>query len=151
MSVLAKHLTEEVVPPCARAPGRALPPEADRIVLRAMEKAASDRYASALEMRDDLERALGATSGGGARASMAPASLWPPPSPSELDPVPVSRADALTVPIDDSDIVGFGDRLRRSDVDDYEWGLRRRRRMTRLSLPLAALVALGGALGPLRR
>ncbi len=146
MSVLAKHLTDELVPPCARAPERALPPEADRIVLRAMEKAASDRYASALEMRDDLERALSEL-GAGARASFSSSSsssLSPPPSPAELDPVPVSRADALTVPIDDSDIVGYGDWLRRSDVDDYEWGLRRRRLMTRLLLPLAAVAALGG-------
>ena len=67
MSVLAKHLTDDLVPPCARAPERALPPEADRIVLRAMEKAASDRYASALEMRDDLERALSEIGAGGAR------------------------------------------------------------------------------------
>jgi len=142
MSVLAKHLTEEVVPPCTRAPERALPPEADRIVLRAMEKAASDRYGSALEMRDDLERALDEI-GAGARSSFS-SSPSPPLSPAELAPVPVSRADALTVPIDDSDIVGFGDRLRRSDVDDYEWGLRRRRLMTRLLLPLAALAAIGG-------
>jgi serine/threonine protein kinase len=143
MSVLAKHLTEEVIPPCARAPERALPPDADRIVLRAMEKVASDRYASALEMRDDLERALNAISGTNARTPFSSSSA--PPSRAELDPVPVNRADALTVPIDDSDIVGYGDRLRRSDVDDYEGGLRRRRLMTRLLLPLAAIAAIGGA------
>jgi len=145
MSVLAKHLTDAVIPPRERAPERALPPEADRVVLRAMEKAPSDRYASALEMRDDLERALGESGGAGARGSWSAASsASPPPSPAELEPVPVSRADAPTVPIDDSDIVGFGDRLRRSDVDDYEWGLRRRRLMTRLLLPLAAVAAIGG-------
>ncbi len=152
MSVLAKHLTDDIVPPRTRAPERALPPEADRIVLRAMEKAVADRYASALEMRDDLERALGDLRAAGAPASAlsggpslpAPSSSGTPP-PAELGPIPVSRADALTVPIDDSDIVGFGDRLRRSDVDDYEWGLRRRRLMTRLLLPLAAVAALGGA------
>src|SRR4051812_42349634 len=152
MSVLAKHLTDDVVPPCTRAPDQALPPEADRIVLRAMEKTVSDRYASALEMRDDLERALSELGPSGARGASFPgvssppvSSLAGPPSSAELDPVPVSRANALTVPIDDSDIVGFGDRLRRSDVDDYEWGLRRRRLMTRLLLPLAAAAALGGA------
>ncbi|HEY6476552.1 MAG TPA: serine/threonine-protein kinase, partial [Polyangia bacterium] len=58
MSVLAKHLTDEVIPPRTRAPDRALPPEADRIVLRAMAKAPADRNSSALEMREDLERAL---------------------------------------------------------------------------------------------
>ncbi len=153
MSVLAKHLTDDLIPPCARAPERALPPEADRIVLRAMEKVASERYASALEMRDDLERALSEI-GAGARTSFSSSSPSAPPSPAELDPVPVSRADALTVPIDDSDIVGYGDRLRRSDVDDYEWGMRRRR----LDDPPHASAGRaggdrrrGGAVGPLRR
>src|SRR3954454_1434628 len=58
MTVLSKHLTDDVVPPRSRAPGRALPPEADRIVLRAMAKAVEDRYASAAEVQQDLERAL---------------------------------------------------------------------------------------------
>jgi eukaryotic-like serine/threonine-protein kinase len=140
MSVLAKHLTDQLVPPRARAPEQALPAEADRIVLRAMEKVASDRYASALEMRDDLERAL--VDLGGARSSPT---LTPPPSPSDLAPVPVSRADMPTVPIDDSDIIGMGDRLRRADVDEYEWAMRRRRGATRLAFPLVAIAAIAGA------
>jgi serine/threonine protein kinase len=143
MSVLAKHLTDELVPPRLRAPERALPAEADRIVLRAMQKVPSDRYASALEMRDDLERALADLSGGGARSSPT---LSPPPSPAELGPVPVSRADMPTVPIDDSDIVGMGDRLRRADVDDYEHAMRRRHLVTRLLFPLVAVAAIAGAI-----
>jgi serine/threonine protein kinase len=139
MSILAKHLTDTLVPPRARAPERALPAEADRIVLRAMEKMASDRYPSALDMRDDLERALADLGAAGARSSPT---LTPPPSPSELAPVPVSRADMPTVPIDDSDIVGMGSRLRRADVDDYEWAMRRRRRVTRLLFPLVACAAI---------
>ena len=47
MSVLSKHLTDDVIPPRSRAPSRALPADADRIVLRAMAKSADDRYASA--------------------------------------------------------------------------------------------------------
>ena len=58
MSVLSKHLTDDVVPPRSRAPVRALPPDADRIVLRAMAKSVEDRYASAAEVQQDLERAL---------------------------------------------------------------------------------------------
>ena len=151
MSVLAKHITDEVVPPRTRAPERALPPEADRIVLRAMAKAPADRYPSAIAMREDLGRALG-DSGLGTLSSpplsapsLSAPSLSAPPSPSELDPVPLSRADAPTVPIDDSDIVdNMADRLRRSDVDDYEWGLRRRRLLTRLLVPLAVLAAIAG-------
>jgi serine/threonine-protein kinase len=77
MSVLAKHLTDEVVPPRSRAPERELPPEADRIVLRAMAKALQDRYPSAAEVQRDLESALGAGAAQG-----------PPP------PIPVARAAA---------------------------------------------------------
>ena len=60
MSVLSKHLTDEVVPPRSRAPRLALPIEADRIVFRAMAKSVDDRYASAAEVQQDLERALAA-------------------------------------------------------------------------------------------
>ena len=143
MSVLAKHLTDEVVPPRARAPERALPPEADRIVLRAMAKLPAERYASAIEMREDLERALAETSGIGFVSSTSP----PPAPPAADQGIPMARSEALTVPIDDADIVdGMGDRLRRSDVDDYEWGLRRRRWTMRIVLPLlAAGVVAGGA------
>jgi eukaryotic-like serine/threonine-protein kinase len=141
MSVLAKHLTEEVVPPRTRVPERPLPPEADRIVLRAMAKAPADRYVSALEMREDLERALAAISGTG----FASQALPPPAPPAAGEGIPVGRAEAPTVPIDDSDIVdGMGDRLRRSDVDDYEWALRRRRWTMRLVVPLLAVGAIAG-------
>src|SRR5262245_25625136 len=63
MSVLSKHITDDVVPPRTRAPGRSLPLEADRIVLRAMAKSVDDRYASAAEVQHDLERALASTGG----------------------------------------------------------------------------------------
>ncbi len=142
MSVLAKHITDPVVPPRTRAPERALPPEADRIVLRAMAKAPADRYASAIEMRADLERALAERDLGALTSPSAPPAV---PAPRGAVAVPVGRAEALTVPIDDSDIVdNMGDRLRRSDVDDYEWGLRRRRLVWRILGPLLALAALAG-------
>jgi serine/threonine-protein kinase len=150
MSILAKHLTDEVVPPRARAPDRMLPLDADRIVLRAMQKVAADRYASALEMRDDLERAVAERVGAGATSSVLAspvrASRVQASPTAGADPVPVSRADIPTVPIDDSDIVGSGDRLRRADVDDYEWGLRRRRLVARLLFPLVALAAIGATI-----
>jgi hypothetical protein len=141
MSVLAKHLTDEVVPPRARVPERALPPEADRIVLRAMAKLPAERYASAIEMREDLERALSQTSGIGFVSSTSP----PPAPPAAEAGIPAPRSEAPTVPIDDADIVdGMGDRLRRSDVDEYEWGLRRRRWTMRIVLPLLAAGAIAG-------
>ena len=76
MSVLSKHLTDDVVPPRSRAPGRSLPPDADRIVLRAMAKSAEDRYASAAEVQQDLERAL--ASPGGEPTSVATVALRRP-------------------------------------------------------------------------
>jgi hypothetical protein len=118
-----------------------LPPEADRIVLRAMAKMAGDRYASAGEMRQDLERALAER--GGSTSSLSLATTLPPTATAQA--VPVGRTEMPTVPIDDSDIVdGMGDRLRRADVDDYEWGLRRRRLLARLLLPLGLLAAVAG-------
>ena len=137
MSVLAKHITDEVVPPRTRAPERSLPPEADRIVLRAMAKAPSDRYA--VGQRD--ARGSRARAGRAGRHRLVDVAGGHAASDHDCDrdrdAVPVSRAEMPTVPIDDSDIVdGMGDRLRRADVDDYEWGLRRRRLLMRLLVPL---------------
>ncbi|MBZ0120994.1 MAG: protein kinase, partial [Sandaracinaceae bacterium] len=54
VGVLTMHLTDDVVPPSERAPGREIPFECDRIVLKAMEKRASDRYPSMEALRADL-------------------------------------------------------------------------------------------------
>jgi eukaryotic-like serine/threonine-protein kinase len=140
ISVLTKHLTDELVPPRSRVPERGLPPEADRIVLRAMAKSAADRYPSAAEMQADLESALATASGVSASSPLV---------------IPGARsggpADAPTVAIDDADIAEIadvgdvGNRLRRSDVDDFEWSLRRRHLLRRLVLPIAAVVVLAAA------
>jgi len=137
MSVLAKHLTEQVVPPRERAPHRALPPDADRIVLRAMAKSPADRYQTAAALRADLERALGEASLDDVPRAQQPIAL------ESLSASPTSEAP--TVAIDDSDIVDAADRLRRSDVDEFEWGLRRRRLVRRLLLPVAAAAVIAGA------
>jgi serine/threonine protein kinase len=149
ISVLAKHLTEEVIPPRARRPDRALPPEADRIVLRAMAKSPADRYASAAELQADLEAALVALNGTSSPSSSSP----PLSSPLGADDgaVTLAASEAPTMAIEDSDIADIselgevGDRLRRSDVDDFEWSMRRRRWLTRLVLPLVGLAIAGGA------
>ncbi len=54
MGVLTKHLTDEVVPPRDRASRRDLPPEADAIILKAMQKEPADRYQNMDELRADL-------------------------------------------------------------------------------------------------
>ena len=145
MSVLSKHLTDDVVPPRSRAPRLALPIEADHIVLRAMAKSADDRYASAAEVQQDLERALASPSESRASATVA---LRPPPSGSAATlpvgrlvprPPPALRPETAASEISSDD--ELLDRLRKSDVDDYEWSLRRQRLLWRLILPLA-LVAV---------
>jgi serine/threonine protein kinase len=152
ISVLAKHLTDKLVPPRIRAPERALPPEADRIVLRAMAKSPADRYASAAELQADLESALAGSNGISSSSSPSPSvSSSSSSSPTlGLGGPALTPAEAPTMAIDDSDIADIadlgdvGDRLRRSDVDDFEWSMRRRRLRRRLLLPLAVLGVVGG-------
>jgi serine/threonine-protein kinase len=54
MAVFTKHLAEEPVPPSRRAPARQIPPGADRIVLRALQKDPAARFQSV----DELQAAL---------------------------------------------------------------------------------------------
>jgi serine/threonine protein kinase len=138
MGVLTKHLTEDVVPPRARAPDRQLPAQADRIVLRAMARSAEDRYASAADMQRDLEHALAHPQEDSRRRALAV----------DDGELPLSTAEAPTVALDEVDVAEEGQRLRRRDFDDFERSLRRRKRITRIAVPLAALalVAGGGAL-----
>jgi len=79
VAVAYQHVREDPDPPSAH--DRDISPEADAIVLKAMEKDPDDRYLTAGEMRDDLERALSgrrvhAMMGGGG-ASGAATTLGP--------------------------------------------------------------------------
>lgn len=56
VAVAYQHVREIPPPPSSHNPR--ISPEADAVVLKAMEKDPDDRYATAGEMRDDLERAL---------------------------------------------------------------------------------------------
>jgi serine/threonine-protein kinase len=129
MSVLAKHLTDEVVPPSRRA-GQP-PGDADRIVLRAMEKSAAHRYQSAAEVQADLERALGAP-------AKSPSVATVPIRPRARPP---SLANAATLVQETSDPAVDDERLRRADVDEYEWSLRRRRLVWRFLVPSTIVLA----------
>jgi hypothetical protein len=156
---------------------RALPVDADRIVLRAMAKSADDRYASAAEVQQDLERALASVGGGeptsaatvalrrqsqvvraageaptlafGAAALRASTAAASAPAPAAPAPAPAATAAARSQEISDaasiSDEDGAIDRLRRADVDDYEWSLRRQRLLRRLVLPVVGLLVAGAA------
>ena len=56
VAIAYQHVRENPVPPSRIDPD--LPPWADGIVLRAMEKDPNDRYQSAADMRSDIQRAL---------------------------------------------------------------------------------------------
>jgi serine/threonine-protein kinase len=67
MAIISKHLTDDLVPPSERAPDLRIPPEVDRIILRAMARNRDRRYPTAADMRHDLEAMLGLASGERAR------------------------------------------------------------------------------------
>ncbi|MEM9731799.1 MAG: serine/threonine-protein kinase, partial [Myxococcota bacterium] len=53
VGVLSKHLTEQPLPPSSRSP-ISVPPEADAIIMRCLEKDREDRYSSVEALRLDL-------------------------------------------------------------------------------------------------
>jgi tRNA A-37 threonylcarbamoyl transferase component Bud32 len=59
VAVLTKHLHDPVVPPTKRAQRPDLPPAADEILLKALEKKPADRYQSMSELREALATYLG--------------------------------------------------------------------------------------------
>lgn len=63
LDTLYQHRNTPVVPPSQAAPHLAIPPEADQILLRALAKAPTGRYASADEMSAALRASLGAQQG----------------------------------------------------------------------------------------
>lgn len=56
VGILTKHLTERLVPPSQRV--SELPEEANRIIVKAMQKDVGERYANARALRDDLRQHL---------------------------------------------------------------------------------------------
>jgi serine/threonine protein kinase len=119
MGIMSKHLTDDLVPPSERAPDCHLPPELDRIVLRAMARNRDQRYSSAGEMRHDLEALLGLASGERARTRS-----------------PLFGAKTQSVPDGES-----AENLERQDFDAFERKERVRRRVA--SFVVAPLLLLG--------
>jgi eukaryotic-like serine/threonine-protein kinase len=136
VGVLSKHITDPVVPPRMRAPERGLPPEADEIVLRAMQKSVEARYASAAAFQHDLERVLaGGTPFPAVAAPLAHAATGDAPTLSLPEPEIAAGSDPE------------GDGLQRQDLDRFERSMRRRRVVMRLALPLGiAALVVGGLL-----
>ncbi|HZS35655.1 MAG TPA: serine/threonine-protein kinase [Polyangia bacterium] len=116
VAVLTQHLTEELVPPSKRRPELRIDRAADLLVMRAMAKSREDRFPSADAFRQALLDAPHASTPGLADA----------PSPHGAE-----RRDTTGAA-----------QLKREDIDNYESGLKRRRWLGFIALPL--LFAIGG-------
>jgi len=128
VAVLTQHLTEALVLPSRRRPDLKIEPIVDLIVGKAMAKSKDDRYASADALRAALDEA-----------------------PHVSQPIAMAAVDARRQS-DQPDQTGQGERvgaspaperLKREDLDEYERGLRRRRWLGAMVLPL--LIASGVA------
>jgi serine/threonine protein kinase len=127
MGIMSKHLTERLIPLAERVPHLRIAAEVDRVVMRAMARKRDDRYASAADMRHDLESVLGVASG-----ERLPVSALRPLEPAMDEVLPLEELAA------DSGDAGI--RLEREDIDAFE----RQQRWRRVASLMVALVLLGG-------
>lgn len=133
LAIAGKHLNETLVPPSRRAPQLDLPPEADAIVMRAMARNRQDRFASAAELRQALEAAVG--------GAALPRILTPARGAAGDDEIlPLQMLEGQGTPAEE------GERMRREDFDAFE-RRPRRRIVSTLFAPalLGALVAIAWA------
>jgi eukaryotic-like serine/threonine-protein kinase len=124
VGVLTKHLTAEPDAPSARAPRLGIPTAVDQLCRKALARDPAARWRNAAELGEAIEQVYGDTvhdaAGGSGRGSRALA------------------GGRLVLEHDErsSDL-----RLRRSDIDAFERGLRRRRALV---LGGSVAIALGG-------
>ncbi|MDX2092816.1 MAG: serine/threonine-protein kinase [Kofleriaceae bacterium] len=126
VGVLTKHLTGEPDAPSMRAPKMGIPPEVDALCRKALARDPSERWASAAEMAAAIEEIYRDTVG----------DATGPRSHSSR----TLRSPSVLEGAFDSDL-----RLRRSDIDAFEHGLKRRRVLVFMGATLFALAAVGGA------
>ncbi len=122
VGVLTKHLTSEPEPLSARAPRMGIPIAVDQLCRRALAKSAAERWTSAAELAERIEEIYAETVADGPRSGSSRG---------------LYGGRLVVEDGDDSDL-----RLRRSDLDAYERGLRRRRVFV---VGGATVLALGAA------
>ncbi|MEO8214106.1 MAG: serine/threonine-protein kinase, partial [Myxococcales bacterium] len=168
VGVLAMHVADPLEPPRHRAPELNLPPAADAIVGRAMAKARDDRYSTAAEVQQDLERAIQALNQVAPEGtdSLSERAFTRRDRPTPLASTMLAKAPRSTVPdendedeeddadddrADRDDLASqsrtgnesrSGHRLRKQDFDEFERSLRRKRFLASLIVPVALLCAL---------
>ena len=127
VGALTKHLTGEPDAPSMRNPKMGIPPLVDHIVRKALARDPAQRWQSAAELAEALEEAYAetVTEATGQRSSVSRG----------------LRAGRLVADEgDESDL-----RLRRSDIDQYERGLKRYRVLVIVATTLLLAGAAGGA------
>ncbi|HEU4729345.1 MAG TPA: serine/threonine-protein kinase [Kofleriaceae bacterium] len=128
VGVLTKHLTAEPDAPSMRAPRQAIPPAVDQVCKKALARDPRARWRTAAELAEAIEdiysETVHDTTGGGSRpGSRAPAG-------GRLVLAPDEGASDL--------------RLRRSDIDAYERGLKRQRMLVLGGTGVLAAAAIAG-------
>jgi eukaryotic-like serine/threonine-protein kinase len=130
VGVLTKHLTAAPDAPSMRAPQMGIDPRVDHLCHKAIAKSPADRWQSAAELAQAIEEVYAETV----------EHHTPTRSSSSSSKALAPRVRTLKLPpseLDESDL-----RLRRSDLDAFERGLRRQRVMSMLFL---VVFVLGGA------
>ena len=124
VGVLTKHLTGDPDAPSMRAPRMGIPPVVDHLCRKALARDPSERWPARAELAEAIEEiyAETVTEATGQRSSASRG---------------LAGGRLVTDVDEDSDV-----RLRRSDIDEFERGLKRRRVVV---VAGAALLALGAA------
>src|SRR5262249_25997410 len=128
VGVLTKHLTGEPDAPSSRVPEMAIDPRVDRLCQKALARDPDKRWRTAGELTEAIEEVFRDTVEGTGPASRS---------------LSQSLAGARLVLADDSTSSDL--RLRRSDIDAFERGLRRRRVVTLVATLLLVCGAAGSA------
>ncbi len=126
VGVLTKHLTGEPDAPSMRAPKQGIPPEVDQLCKKALARDPAQRWQSASALAEAIEEIYKETvTESTPHRSLASRAL---------------RGGGLSIAdeANDSDL-----RLRRSDLDDFESGLKRRRALVIVGATVMALGAAG--------
>jgi eukaryotic-like serine/threonine-protein kinase len=131
VGVLTKTLTEVLVPPCKRRPDLNIPGALEAVIMKAMAKEASERYATARALRKALEECMSTLSV--PNAMVLGGDLWSQTSIPRIEVVSSSPFTSET-------------NLKREDLDHFENKLKRRRLGSILLLPLLLLLLGGGVL-----
>ena len=130
VGVLTQHLTKEVVPPSVRVPKKKLGPGIDKIILRCMAKSKEDRYPNVHALADALEQLFARLVDESTAVRRAFASRHPESTLAVAQRRDADQADYGIEPLK---------RLRRSDLENFERSLQRKRRFRIIFIPLLAL------------